>query len=322
MSDIATKKNPTVLEEFWEEFQQVWKRIPNKTLFLSLLALWFALFHFLGNSTLGYIKSKSMFSWMYFSFSTNENDEHGLLIPFVVLGLCWWKREQFRLLVARIWWPAMALVAFGLVIHVLGYVIQQTRVSIMGFFVGLYGLIGLTWGWPVMKTIFFPYFLFGFCVPLGTVGDTLTFPLRLFATNATDLVARGVLGIDVVKDGTTLMDANRRFQYEIVAACSGLRSLTATLALTTIYGFVIFSKPWKKIVLMLSGFPLALVYNLFRLLSIIVAAEAFGQNAGNYVHENLGLLPYVPVIACLLLLSYLLRESSPPAPPNLEASPA
>ncbi|MBI3417292.1 MAG: exosortase/archaeosortase family protein [Verrucomicrobia bacterium] len=322
MSDTATKNNPTVLEEFLREFRLVWTQIPNKALFLGLLGLWCALFHFLGNPTLGYVKSKSMFSWMYFSFSTNEDDEHGLIIPLIVLALCWWKREQLRPLTARVWWPAMTMVLLGLTIHVLGFLIQQTRVSIVGFFVGLYGLIGLTWGWPVMKAIFFPYFLFGFCVPLGTVADTLTFPLRLFATSATDVVARGLLGIEVVKEGTTLMDADHRFQYEIVAACSGLRSLTATLALTTIYGFVMFQAPWKKVVLMLSGFPLALVYNLCRLLSIIIAADAFGQNAGNYVHEKLGLLPYVPVIACLLALSFLLREQRAPAATNLAATPA
>ena len=318
MSEDANAKTPTMLEEFLREFGQVWARIPNKALFGALLAAWCALFHFLGNSTLGYIKSQSMFSWMYFSFSTNENDEHGLIIPFVVLGLCWWKREQLRLVPARVWWPAVGLVVVGLMIHLLGYVVQQTRVSIVGFFIGLYGLVGVTWGWRAMKAIFFPYFLFVFCVPMGTVADTLTFPLRVFATNATDLVARGILGIDVIKEGTSLIDANRRFQFEVAAACSGLRSLTATLALTAIYGFVMFKTGWKKVVMMALGFPLALVYNLFRLLSIIIAAEAFGQNAGNYVHENLGLLPYIPVVACLLVLSYLLREPRTVSPPNLE----
>jgi len=47
-------------------------------------------------------------------------------------------------------------------------------------------------------------------------------------------------GTDLVRDGTQLMDADHTFGYEVAAACSGIRSLTALLALTTIYGFVTF----------------------------------------------------------------------------------
>ena len=55
MTDDAKAKSPNVLEEFLRDFGQVWSRVPNKGLFLGLLALWCALFHFLGNSTLGYV---------------------------------------------------------------------------------------------------------------------------------------------------------------------------------------------------------------------------------------------------------------------------
>ena len=62
--------------------------------------------------------------------------------------------------------------------------------------------------------------------------------------------------------------------------------------------------------MVVAAFPLAVVANVFRLTLIVLAAEAFGQNAGNFVHENSGfsLAPYVPSIGGLLLLGWLLRE--------------
>jgi len=38
---------------------------PNKAFFFLLLAAWLALFHFLGNSVLGYIRTPSLLQWMY-----------------------------------------------------------------------------------------------------------------------------------------------------------------------------------------------------------------------------------------------------------------
>ena len=38
-----------ILEEFRIDFMEGWHRLPNKGLFLVLLAAWLALFHFLGN---------------------------------------------------------------------------------------------------------------------------------------------------------------------------------------------------------------------------------------------------------------------------------
>ena len=53
-----------VLEDFRIQFLECWHRLPNKGLFLVLLAAWLALFHFLGNSTFGYVDTPSLLGWM------------------------------------------------------------------------------------------------------------------------------------------------------------------------------------------------------------------------------------------------------------------
>ncbi len=51
-----------ILEDFRIQFLECWQGLPNKGLFLVLLAAWLALFQFLGNSTLGYISTPSLLS--------------------------------------------------------------------------------------------------------------------------------------------------------------------------------------------------------------------------------------------------------------------
>src|SRR5437660_10782396 len=90
-----------------------WRRLPDKGFFFYLLAAWLALFHFLGNSTLGYVRTPSLLHWMYTAYNPNNpitDDGHGLIIPFVVLGLFWWKRKELLALPLRTWGPGLLLV--------------------------------------------------------------------------------------------------------------------------------------------------------------------------------------------------------------------
>lgn len=298
------------LETFREEFAECWRQMPDKGLFGILLAAWLALFHFFGNSTLGYINSASFFRWLEWMYANRADDEHGRLIPFVVLILFWVRREELLAVPKRRWWPALPLLLFALALQVLSFMVQQTQISVVAFFVGLYGLTGLIWGWRWLRASFFPFFLFAFCLPLGNLAEPITFPLRVVATQLTVAISDIGLGINVIRNGTDILEPTGKFKYDVAVACSGIRSLTAIFAMATIYAFLAFKRPWKRLAMIAAAFPLAIAGNSVRLIAIIIAAEAFGQSAGNYVHNNgvLSMLPYVPAILGILLLGRLLKE--------------
>src|SRR5437870_2087582 len=100
-----TNQHLSALEEFRVEALMFWRHMPDKGLFFVLLIVWLAFFHFLGNSVFGYIDTDSLPRWMYHIYSTSPDDGHGLFVPFVVLGLLYWKREELIAIPKQVWWP-------------------------------------------------------------------------------------------------------------------------------------------------------------------------------------------------------------------------
>lgn len=319
---MDTQETNGVLEEFRLEFLKCWQALPNKAPFLIVLFAWLALFHFLGNSTFGYYHTPSLFGFMYGAFTSggtsvlDAEEGYALLVPFVVVYFFWRKRQQLLKLPVGTWWPGFLIIAAGALIHVLGYCVQQPRISIVGFFVGVYGLTGMVWGRYWLQHSFFPFFLFAFCVPIGSLAEPITFRLRLVVTQLVGWIAHYLLAIDVIVQGNLLVDPTGHYQYEVAAACSGMRSLVATVALAVVLGFTSLQSSWKRLVLVASALPFAVLGNLFRMLAIVIAAEVGGQEWGNYIHEGgpgglLSLLPYVPAFIGLMLLERFLRGAQP-----------
>lgn len=310
-----------ILEDFRIEFLNCWNRLPNKGFFLFLFVAWLALFQFLGNSTFGYVPTPSLLRWMYEAYhpareSPFSDDAHGLYIPLVVLGIFWWRRKELLALRLENWWPGLILVALGLALHVTGYAAQQPRISIIALFVGIYGLMGTAWGPAFLKASFFPFFLLGFCVPLGSLAEPVTFPLRLMVCRIVEFISHNILAIDVLRQGTRLMDPTGQYSYEVAVACSGMRSLIVTVALAFIYAFLALRPVWKRGILIAAAVPLAVLSNVVRMLMIIISAEVGGKAAGDYVHEGgpLGLIsltPYVIGFGGLFLLGYWLNKDEP-----------
>ncbi len=306
---VSNPDNQSFIEEFREQSVLFWTRLPHKLFFLSLFAVWMVLFNFLGHRMFNFTSNPSLFSWMWGAYSSESLDSgHGKLIPLVVLVLLWLKREQLLKLAQNLWWLGLVGVICSLSLHLFGYMLQQPRLSILAFFGGVLSLLGLVWGWRFMKECFFPFAFFIFSIPFGNTVDQLTFPLRLLATKVSWLVTHGILGIPLVQQGTQLLNADQGYSYEVAAACSGIRSLIPLIIITSIYGFLNFQTKGRRMLMVVSAVPLALICNVIRLIALIVARHFFGEGAGHFVHEWFGFVTYAIALAGVFLLGRWLEE--------------
>ena len=289
-------------------FAEFWQQMPHKGAFGVIVMAWVALFHWLGNSTFGYKDTPSLFSWVQYCYSMRTEEDHVYVVPVLVAAVIWWKRQELLALTKRTWWPAVVLLALALVLHICGYVIQQTRISFLGFVTGLYALMGIIWGPAWLRAIFFPFFLFVFCMPLGNSADLITQPLRKAVAELSVLIAHYGLGIDVVRQGSQIFDSSRSIHYDVAPVCSGIRSLAAMGLFSTAYGFLGFTKLWKRWLIMLAAIPLAVAGNTARITTTIVVGKTWGQDAGARIEQNLGFVTFAFGLLGLFLIGYWLRE--------------
>jgi exosortase/archaeosortase family protein len=71
-----------------------------------------------------------------------------------------------------------------------------------------------------------------------------------------------------------------------------------------------FKRTRNRLIMIVAGFPLAVLGNISRLLALIIISEAFGQEIGMKAHDNtwFSLMPYIPPIVGIVLLGHWLRE--------------
>ncbi len=308
------------------------KKMDARSVAVALCAVaGLVVFQFFGNAAHGYIHSDSLFYWWgYQWFDPASETEHGILILAISVWLFWRNvrgagdrrqetgdrgqrtenggqpgdlRSEISNLKSIA--PVGAMVG-GLAVHLLGYVLQQGRVSVLGLLLFTWGLLaafgGRRWGWAAV----FPVAFLVFAVPLNVL-DTLGFHLRLGVIDVAWHLAR-LCGIEVIRNGTQLTSAHGGYQYDVAAACSGIRSLMALAALSLLLGYLNFRAWWTRLGVGLLCIPFAFVGNVVRIFSIIVMAEWRGQSAGARMHDVMGVGVFVIVLGLVQATVWLLEK--------------
>jgi len=310
------------------------RSVPTRWLAAGVCALaGAAVFQFCGNSTRGYIDTASLFVWWVKQWiDPNAETEHGWLILGVSVWLLWrnlgersaisGQRSATEPSTLRSTLGApLAMLLGGLALHLLGYAMQQARLSIVGLSLFAWGVLTLGGGRRWRNAALFPLGFLLFALPLNVL-DTVGFFLRVGVTDVAYHISRA-FGCDVIRNGTQLLSPDGSYSYDVAAACSGIRSLTALTALSLLLGYLSFESWWRRALIGALALPYAFIGNVVRILAIIVAAEWKGQAAGAVVHEWFGFLVFVIVLGLAQATVWLLDRRCPrPAQVAIAPRPA
>ncbi|HZP59524.1 MAG TPA: EpsI family protein [Opitutaceae bacterium] len=285
-----------------------------------------AVFQFFGNSTRGYIDTASLFYWWGFQWVNRASEtEHGWLILGLSAWLLWRNlqasdaegRPEEQGLLA----PALAALLGALALHLAGYAVQQARVSIAALLLFIWGVLRLAGGRRWGRAAAFPLAFMLFAVPINFL-DTTGFYLRLWVTEMGTGLAHA-FGIGVVRNGTQLLAPDGRYNYDVAAACSGVRSLMAMLALAVLAGYVYLRSWWLRGAVLALALPAVFIGNVVRITAIILAAQAGGQTWGNAAHAAMNYGIFIVVLGVVLAAVAGLQrfDHALPAPPVETAKP-
>jgi EpsI family protein len=150
-----------------------------------------------------------------------------------------------------------------------------------------------------------------FAIPISAL-DEIGLPLRVWVTNAGERIAH-LAGIDVVRSGTQLFAPDGRFNYDVAAPCSGVRSLMALMALSVLIGYLNFRSWWRRGLVFGLSVPLVYLGNVTRIVAIVFAAQAGGPAWGDRAHGVMGYGVFVIVLAGVLGAVALIRKWMPEA---------
>lgn len=303
-------------EDVYSERWRLAKLRPDDWMRAGLLAvmaiLTFVLFHLQGNTTDVRAFGHSALAWMvnrWMDSHLSAGDySHGWMIPLVSIGILWWKRHEILAAPKEVSRIGLTIVVLALLTHWLGAKAQQTRLSLFGLVMLLWGVPFYFYGWKVARLLIFPCSYLIFCIPLNFL-DSLTFPLRLFATVISTAMLNG-LGIPAERSGSAIYSlAAGGFSFDVADPCSGIRSLMAMTALTAVYAYLTQRTLARQWILFMASIPLAIIGNIARIVTVALVAEAFGEKlAMGLYHDYSGYVVFGVAIMCMVGVGGLLTR--------------
>lgn len=273
----------------------------------------------------------------------DENYSHGLLIPFVIAYIVWmkWKRlRQTEIHPSFISGGVITLFALlFLWAGTAGAELFTQRVSLV---LMLVALIVYFFGWRLFRELMFPLLLLVLAIPIPTIVlNKITFPLQLFASRCA-VWAMQLFDISVLRQGNVIelmpLGALKPIKLEVVAACSGIRSLMTLVTLAALYAFFTYPSKssgnnnrdngnkgairffansifdslktyrfWRSFLIVAASVPIAILTNALRVTGTGILAHQFGLRvAEGFFHTFSGWVVYVLAFVLILMFGWML----------------
>ena len=274
----------------------------------GLVVAWFFCFE----TRYGPAHVRSSLGWLYSAWNPSTDYEHGKLVPLVIFGLIAYRFRDLRksVMPGSAW--GLVPVVIGCLFYVAAYRTLQPRIAVGGLPFVLWGSALCLWGWQVAKMLTFPLFFLWIAIPMPTFQQATTH-LQLLATSMAHH-GSGLFGVETFTKGTMILPVEGNWKpLSIAHGCSGIRSLMALLMISAAWAYVAKISLWKKVLLFLCAFPLAIIGNALRVISIFVIAEyGNAEWASTTWHDWSGLLLFYPFSLFLLLVIHSVLEGGLP----------
>lgn len=245
--------------------------------------------------------------WMWRIWLKSDYYSHGPLIPLLAAYVVYRRRQEFaRAPAGRYHLWGVPIVVGSLALHGLATFWDVNFPQGFAMIGVIAGLVLLLWGWERTKLLAFPIAFLCFMVPVDRLLVTkLSNPLQLGSAKVAAAVPYA-LGVPVQIHGTTIEIPD--YTFEVAQACSGLKSTIAMSALAALFAYLLVAPMWKRLVLFVSGIPVALFANASRISLTLLLGKSFGPAAAEgFFHSVSGIMVFLVGLIGLFLVAKGLR---------------
>ncbi len=232
-------------------------------------------------------------------WGSNEDYSHGYFIPLVSLYMVYTVRDKLIRMPLSPANSGLVVLILGLALLVVAKIGSELFMQRTSMIVVILGCILFLFGKSYFKLLLLPVCYLFFMIPLpAIIWSKIAFPMQLFGSMLTEHVIR-LFGIPIFREGNVLHLSQTTL--EVVAACSGLRSLMTMFALSGILAWIATYDGWKRLFLFFSAAPIAIVANIIRLTGTAMIASWYGPEiAHGFLHNFSGLLIFIIGLSLLL----------------------
>lgn len=246
--------------------------------------------------------------WAYFDGLVNlvhrweveEEYNHGYFLPLVTLTFLWQLGPEVARQRFEPTWLALALAGLSLVMFIVGELSAIFLLIHYSFILVLFALSLALVGWTGTRLTFAPIAILMFAIPIPYFLEAnITSKLQLISSKFGVNLIR-LCDIPVFREGN-LIDLGA-FKLEVVEACSGLTYLYPLLGFGAICAYLYKTTTWKRVAIILSTIPIAILLNSFRIGMIGFLVKFFGgDQAKGFLHAFEGFAVFMVCVAILFL---------------------
>jgi len=244
----------------------------------------------------------------------NEYYSHIPLMPLISAYFIFRKRKEIFGRSPSFYWPGLFIVAGGAVLRFVGRGLQANpndyaslaTFSALVFWLGSFLFL---YGKEALRKAYFPAAFLIFAVPIPSILMEKTISVLVTAsTSITNLLFKAI-GVAFTRKGSIFELPG--FSIEVAKECSGIRSSLALFITGILAGHLFLKKSWKKGVLALAVFPVAVFKNGLRIVGLYLLAYHIDMRfiEGDFHHKFGGSVFFGVGLVLLGLILWLLRRS-------------
>jgi exosortase len=247
--------------------------------------------------------------------------DHIQVIPFMSAALFFWGRNTIFADVKYLPRFGIPLVVCGVGLYIFGltgllHLEPDIRISWMVFsalvvFIGAFVFI---FGTVSFQKARFPMLFLAFMIPVPhVVLERFIYALQVASTETTDLLF-SFIGVPYYREGFFFHLPG--VAIEVAKECSGIRSSLALIVTGTLAAHLFLDRGWKQIFLVLSVFPITVLKNGIRIVTITLLANYVDIRflTKSWLHHSGGFVFYIPALVLLGLEIWTLRRWSHRSP--------
>ncbi len=240
-----------------------------------------------------------------------EDYNYCWFVPLISLYMLWEKRTALKAHPAEVSWTGLVPLVLGIAFYWLGELGGEFYTIYFGSWLVLIGFAWTYMGWNRLKIAAMPLCFLITMFPFPKfITNNLTLELKLLSSKL-GVALMQLCGLAAYREGNVIDLGFTRLQ--VVDACSGLRYFFPLIMMSILLAYYYKAALWKKVLLVFSAIPIAVVSNGLRIASVGILYQFFGAAAAEGLfHDFSGWFIFMCCLGLLLLEMVLLNKICPP----------